>query len=98
MPLNLNEYKPQEEEITFGDQKFIASAEIDDELFERMENANSLSWKDLCNLYIDILSLKNEKKDVVKFFNSLKIPAKKKVMTFIINYFRLAGESEEKKN
>ena len=43
MPLNLNEYKPQEEEITFGDQKFIVSAEIDDELFERMENANSLS-------------------------------------------------------
>lgn len=98
MSLNLNEYKPKEEEILFNNKKFIVSAEIDDELFERMAHAESLKWKDLCKLYIDILSVKNDKKEVETFFNSLKLPAKKRVMSFIINYIRLVGESEEKKS
>ena len=98
MGLNLNDYKPAEEVIEFGDKKFIISAEIDDDIMERMAAAASLKWKEICKLYEDIMSIKNDRKVVQDFFKALKVPQKRMVMSFIGNYLKESAESMEKKS
>lgn len=104
MGLNLNEFLPEDEIITFGKKKFKITASIPTDLifeFDELKTiTNDMSKENIDkikNLMKKILYIKNKKEEVDKFIDEMNFISLIKVVVFISEYIKSAIEDTSKK-
>lgn len=101
--LNLDENKIEDEEIKFGDKKFVVTANMPRSLYykffgnDKKESTLKEKNEEERKAIIELLSLKNDSKEVETFINGLKIVDFVRVDNFIAEYItECFGEAKKK--
>ena len=107
MPLNLNQFKPKEEEIIFGEppneKRFIVTPYIPRKLYREYAKIAEITDTDELldkseKWLIDILSIKNDRAEVKEFVESLEMYDMNRVSTSISEYLQEVNKGEKKKD